>query len=90
MPQAYASRFTKAWLSDKRITGERLIDWPPKSPDLNPIKNIWSILKRLDYENGHKLHSNKDIWERIKKVSFGITPQQVHTLTSSVDNRLLD
>ena len=22
------------------------MDWPPKSPDLNPIENLWSQLKR--------------------------------------------
>ena len=87
---SHASRFTKAWLSDKGISGERLMDWPPQSPDLNPIENLWSILKRKVYENGHQFHSKKDIWERIKKVSSEITPQQVHTLTSSVDRRLID
>ena len=23
----------------------RLIDWPPYSPDLNPIENIWTVMK---------------------------------------------
>lgn len=29
-----------------RQQGLRLLDWPPYSPDLNPIENVWAALKR--------------------------------------------
>ena len=29
-----------------------LLDWPSRSPDLNPIENIWYLLERKIYENG--------------------------------------
>ena len=61
------------------------MDWPPQSPDLNLIENLWSIIKRKVYENGHQFSSKKNPWERIKEVSSLISPKEVQNLTSSVD-----
>jgi transposase len=32
-----------SFLERKRIP---TLDWPPQSPDLNPIENIWDIIRR--------------------------------------------
>ena len=39
----YTAKKVKKWFKDEGIP---LIDWPPYSPDLNPIKHLWAQLKQ--------------------------------------------
>ncbi len=42
------NQYTTAWLEDHGI---QTIWWPARSPDLNPIKHVWSWMKNYLYKD---------------------------------------
>ena len=46
MPLPMLRNTIKKNLSDCGFVGPNLLDWPVASPELNPIENYWSALKK--------------------------------------------
>ena len=65
----------------------RTFDWPPQSPDMNPIENAWSMLK---YEVGKYKYDNLvDLQGAIMQTWFHQLPKQYfEKLALSMHNRL--
>ena len=85
---SHASKNTKEWLISKGITGERIMEWPACSPDLNCIENLWSTLKRKIYTNGRQYRSKDDLWNAIQGAASSLKLEEISKLTGSMDNRL--
>ena len=66
----------------------KLVDWPAQSPDLNPLENLWAIVKQRVY-NFPILPKNKDkLWARVQEVWYSITPKQCRKLIASAPERI--
>lgn len=65
-----------------------VMDWPPKSPDLNPIENLWNLLKRKVRETGKIITSKNSHWDLIEECWNAITPEECKKLIHSIPRRI--
>lgn len=80
----HTAKLITTWLNDCQVNF--INDWPGNSPDLNPIENLWSIVKRklqgVDISSVPKLEAAiREAWSRID-------PTLLHNLATSLPRRL--
>lgn len=74
---------TKKWLEENGI---EVLDWPSSSPDLNPIENLWAIMKRkLRNEPQRTVDGLKS---KIQEIWDSITPEDCQKLVSTMPKRV--
>jgi hypothetical protein len=80
----HAARIIKAWMANNNI---ELLSWPGNSPDLNPIENCWTLLKRKVGES--KPSSIPDLIAKVKTAwNENITANYCQNLISSMPRRI--
>lgn len=79
----HTSKFTKLFLQKSGII---VLDWPANSPDLNPIENLWAIMKKR-FEL-HKVKTKEEMKIIIQKVWDEISPTLVENLINSMPARI--
>lgn len=66
----HTARYTKAWFQANRHN-VTLLPFPPKSPDINPIENLWGLMVQAWDETTHRSARNirqhvYDSWESFR------------------------
>jgi len=86
------SNLIKEWL---KTHGVWTLEFPPYSPDLNPIKNLWWALKKkvikLHLELERMGHSRKDLdllIEACKEAWMALNQGLLQSLIDSIEKRL--
>ncbi len=80
---AHTAKSTKSWLN------VGVLDWSANSPDLNPIENIWGIVKRkMRNKRPKNADELKATVTTVKETWASILPQQCHKLITSMQRRI--
>jgi hypothetical protein len=77
---------TKAYLERRGIT---TMEWPPMSPDLNPIENIWSLLQTEVYRGKKEFKNTTDLWNAIIAAWHALPLETFRNLYDSIPGRLI-
>ena len=62
-----------------------VMDWPPQSPDLNPIENVWKTLGERSKARNPK--ATEQLWNALQEEWNKMTRQDINKLISSCNRR---
>src|SRR3954469_5895835 len=83
----HTANSTKQWLKRDKIM---VLDWPPQSPDLNPIEHLWNEVDRRLRKLETRVHSQDQLWEAIQKIWVEMDNEFLTTLINSMPERIED
>ena len=81
----HSSASTLAWLNNNNI---EFLDWPSRSPDLNPMETLWSNMSRDIYSQGRQYANVRQLKDAINVAWANITVEQLSNLSNSMSGRI--
>ena len=79
----HTAKHTRAFFSEVGLT---VLPWPANSPDLNPIENIWSVLKQRVEK--HSVKTKEDLIKAVKEEWCSLEKNLVRKTINSMKNRI--
>ena len=71
------------------VKNDTVMEWPPYSPDLNLIENVWRIIKCKVHAYGKQFSSKDELSNVIKGAAKDTSADEISKPTSSMDRRLI-
>lgn len=84
--RAHTARATVEFLESEDVDFISRDQWPPRSPDLNAIENVWAMLKQLLGEPGRR--GSKVFEKRIRDCWDAIPQEHIDSTINSMPQRI--
>ena len=78
-------RLVKDFLAQGNVP---VLPWPAQSPDLNPIENLWALIKRKLASEFSTPKTRSELIANVETIWNGISPELCQNLSDSMTNRL--
>ena len=83
----HRSNSTAAWIQRKNV---RVMDWPARSPDLNPMENLWGDMARRVYRRGTQYNNVQELESAVQREWRNTPQERLAALNHSMPNRMFE
>ncbi|QSS55716.1 hypothetical protein I7I53_03681 [Histoplasma capsulatum var. duboisii H88] len=81
----HTSKLIKDWMNEWQMDR---VEWPAQSPDLNPIENLWAIMKHRISKIRYRIHSEAEMRKELQLIWDSITQEEIQDLIRSIPRRM--
>src|SRR5215470_6613827 len=81
----HKAKSVQEWLNEQPFD---VLEWPPQSPDLNPIENLWATLKRRLNQYERPPNGMIELWSRVQAEWDKIDREACVRLIESMPDRI--
>lgn len=81
----HTAKSIQNWLDEQPFD---VLEWPPQSPDLNPIEHLWAMLKQRLNRYDRPPNGMLELWDRIEAEWNNISKEECCRLIESMPNRI--